>query len=276
MRGFGYRTINVARSAVSKYHGGVNGVSVGATAMVCLFMKGAFMNNPPVRTLLPSWELSILLEYLQGHPFEPLHRASLGDVTLKTVFLTAITSARRVSELGSLGRVAPYIRWESAGVRLRTVPNFLPKTATPAHLGRDIFLPRFLANRKLCVFRCLKRYLQITEDFIDNSEFHMFVCHGGKRRGKAASKQTISNWIVKVIKNAYEAKGETAPDIKAHSTRGTATSWALFNQASFNAVMQAADWRQKSTFVKHYALDLWKQKDTEFGAAVLATDDTQE
>ncbi len=71
------------------------------------------------------------------------------------------------------------------------------------------------------------------------------------------------------LKVAYAAEGLDTPGIMAHSTRRTATSWTVINGATFESVMRAADWRTRSTFAKHYAFDLWKQKDQGFGRAVL-------
>jgi hypothetical protein len=75
-------------------------------------MKGVLNKRPPSRTLLPSWSLSIVLKFLQGFPFIPIDKSSLEAIALKTVFLVAITTARRVSELSALGRNPPYSRVE--------------------------------------------------------------------------------------------------------------------------------------------------------------------
>ena len=43
-----------------------------------------------------------VLEYLKSPVFEPLHQSSLRDLTRKTLFLVALTSAKRVGELQAL------------------------------------------------------------------------------------------------------------------------------------------------------------------------------
>lgn len=50
----------------------------------------------------PSWQLHTVLQALMGPPFEPIRDVDLKWVQLKTIFLVAITSAPRVSELGAL------------------------------------------------------------------------------------------------------------------------------------------------------------------------------
>ncbi len=47
--GFAYRTIGVYRSAISKFHVGIEGVPTGQHARVSKFMKGLFHRNPHVR-----------------------------------------------------------------------------------------------------------------------------------------------------------------------------------------------------------------------------------
>ena len=50
----------------------------------------------------PPWDLDKVLQYLSGPPFEPLARASFLDKTKKALFLLAMATAKRVSELQAL------------------------------------------------------------------------------------------------------------------------------------------------------------------------------
>ncbi len=114
-KGAAYRTIAVFRSALSKYHVGVDGKPIGQNLRVCKFLKGVFNKRPPIRSLIPSWNLEVVLRALQREPFEPLKTASVCNCTLKTMFLVVMASARRCSELASLGRAEPYLRVEAGG-----------------------------------------------------------------------------------------------------------------------------------------------------------------
>jgi integrase len=236
-------------------------------------MKGVFLKNPPTRSLLPSWDVDVVLSFLEGEPFEPLVKASLHSLTFKTVFLVALASVRRCSELQAIGRNAPYFRVEEGLIRLRTVVGFLPKTATPTHLGRDIELPENLANKKLCVVRCLKRYIKVTNALLVQKKVdhnHLFICYGHKNHGRPVNKRTLSGWLVKVIRAAYAAAGQTlSGPVKAHSTRAQGATWAMFKGATIEEVMQAADWRQQSTFMRHYALDVHNSHQGAVGRKVL-------
>ena len=271
-RGLAARTIGVYRSAISKFHEGIGGTAMGQHPRVTRFMKGVVIKKPPHRSLLPNWNLKIVLDFLQGPPFEPIEQARLEAITMKTIFLVAITTARRVSEIAALGRVPPYIRQEGGGIRLRTVPGFLPKTANAEHLGQDIFLPSFKKNPLLCVKRSFKCYVEATSVILaKKDEDRLFVDYEGPAKGQPMRKGVIAKLIRHTIKAAYRAAGKPEPKVKAHSTRAMSTSWAAYNRATSDAIMRAADWRRKSTFIKHYSLHLWKEKDANFGKAVLSS-----
>ena len=74
------------------------------------------------------------------------------------MFLGAVTSARRVSEIHALR--ADSVSLSSATVTLFTDPAFLPKVATSWHCSQPIVLPVMHAEsdpglRSLCVRRAL-------------------------------------------------------------------------------------------------------------------------
>ena len=60
------------------------------------------LQRPRVMPVLPQWDLGIVLEALSKPPYEPLWEASLKHLTFKTVFLLAMASAGRRSELQAL------------------------------------------------------------------------------------------------------------------------------------------------------------------------------
>lgn len=66
------------------------------------FLKGVALLNPPVVHRFPTWALHVVLQGLRGSSFEPLAKVPLKLLTVKTLFLVAITSARRVSEIWAL------------------------------------------------------------------------------------------------------------------------------------------------------------------------------
>ena len=65
-------------------------------------LRSFMLERPPQRKVLPQWSLPLILQVLLKPPFEPLQKSDLKYLTLKTVFLTALASGRRRSELHAL------------------------------------------------------------------------------------------------------------------------------------------------------------------------------
>ena len=73
------------------------------------------LQRPRVTPVLPQWDLGIVLEALSKPPYEPLREASFKYLTLKTVFLLAMASAGRRSELHALRFDQNYIQFKPKG-----------------------------------------------------------------------------------------------------------------------------------------------------------------
>ena len=84
---------------------------------------------PRMTPVLPQWDLGIVLEALSKPPYEPLREACLKHPTLKTVFLFAMASAGRCSELQALVFDLHYVQFKpkGAGVTLYFSPEFMRK-----------------------------------------------------------------------------------------------------------------------------------------------------
>ncbi|CAC5377945.1 unnamed protein product [Mytilus coruscus] len=100
--GLQYRTISGYRSMLSAVLSPIDNYLVGQHPYISRLIKGVFHSRPPKTNLLPEWDLEIVLKALENEPFEPLCEASLKFITFKTVFLIAITTFRRCSDLQSL------------------------------------------------------------------------------------------------------------------------------------------------------------------------------
>ncbi|CAC5387458.1 unnamed protein product [Mytilus coruscus] len=96
------RTIAGYRSMLSAVLPPVKNFPVGQHPNIVRIIKGVFNSRPPKVKVLPEWNLELLLQALEKKPFEPMQEVDLKHVTLKTVFLVAITTFRRCSDLQSL------------------------------------------------------------------------------------------------------------------------------------------------------------------------------
>ena len=91
---------------------------------LCIFLIEVMFWETPVRKIMPSWDLPTVLEFLRSLLFEPAQTASLWDLPLKTVFLIAMASGRRSSELHELA-IGKYVVFGKLGVTLHFCPGFL-------------------------------------------------------------------------------------------------------------------------------------------------------
>ncbi|XP_041437897.1 uncharacterized protein LOC121399947 [Xenopus laevis] len=114
------------------------------------FIKGMMRLRPSVKIPVAAWDLNLVLSALCKHPFEPLDSISQKLLALKTAFLVAITSARRVGELQALAANPPYTLFFPEKVVLRTLPFFRPKVPSTQNINAQIILPSFFSGAFHC------------------------------------------------------------------------------------------------------------------------------
>ena len=73
--------------------------SISAKMKISLDSWIVSIDRPKGRRGIPSWNLSLVLHQLTKAPFEPIKEASLKHLTFKTVFLLALGSGKRRSEI---------------------------------------------------------------------------------------------------------------------------------------------------------------------------------
>ena len=188
----------------------------------------------------------------------------------------ALASAARVSELHALPTSQTCFRQEVAGIRLSPKLKFLAKNQRAKKAWSAWFIPDFrkYTNRAkdlvLCPCRCLRVYIERTQERRDDSETLILTCQEGNI--KPASRNTVARWIVSTIKQVYETCRMAVPEgPRAHDTRKLATSWALFNGASLKEVLQAANWSSESTFTSFYLKDVGREEGNFARASILGS-----
>ena len=101
-----------------------------------------------------------------------------------------------------------------------------------------------------CPVRAMRIYLQRTQ--VVRKSDRLLLAYAGRNPGTALSTQRLAHWLVDGITDAYTIQGATVPKLRAHSTRGTATSIAVLAGIDWEVIRQAAVWRGDQTFLKHY------------------------
>lgn len=155
------------KSAILSIHRGFqDGTTLNDGNHLALLLDGMFNERPPQRTLVPTWELDVVLNYLKGPPFEPLRTATLKHLTLKTAFLVTLASGRRCSEVHALS--AGMTRTSAAGVSLFYRPGFLAKNESANFQHSHIYLPKMSMSSSIhedrlwCPVRAVTCYIDRT------------------------------------------------------------------------------------------------------------------
>ena len=91
-------TIDGYRSAITDKLGNST-INVSKDENLTRLLDSFHRDRPKGRRGIPSWNLSLVLHQLTKAPFEPLKEASLKHLTFKTVFLMALGSGKRRSEI---------------------------------------------------------------------------------------------------------------------------------------------------------------------------------
>ena len=100
--GSSYNSVNYARSAISKFHHGYNGVSAGSDQLVCTAVRAVFRLRPPLPKYKRTFDASVVLCYLKG--LGSNQSLSLKDLTYKALFLLTCATISRMSSAANLGR----------------------------------------------------------------------------------------------------------------------------------------------------------------------------
>ncbi|XP_064103807.1 uncharacterized protein LOC135213673 [Macrobrachium nipponense] len=122
------------------------------------------------------WNLDVVLTFLMSSRFEPLREASLRDVTRKALFLFALATAGRVSELQAIHKE---VGFKNRNAVCSFVNEFLAKNESPSNPWPKSFVLKGLSNivgpmeeeeYLLCPVRALKCYLSRTQSVRGNSD----------------------------------------------------------------------------------------------------------
>ena len=241
--GAAYRSVNVARSAISTSHTKLNGLPVGQNPLVIQLLKGMFNNRPPKPRYSHTWEVSLATTYLAS--LGSNRSLSLKQLSWKLAMLFSLTCRERVSALTKLDlrhcRILPDgVEFILSSPRKRGTADQLPKA----------FFARFPSNSKLCPVETLRCYLKATRSVrpaIPSSKPDpLFISY--VKPHKPISAPSLARWLRSLLK----ASGVNSDIFKAHSVRGASTTAAANSNVLLSEILKMADWSSPSTFQKFY------------------------
>ena len=262
----GYRA---ALAAIFRHEGR----DLSSSPYITNLIKNFAVERPVFKRLVPQWNLALVLNSLIKEPYEPLGQISLQNLTFKTVFLLALASGRRRSEIHAFSIEESCLRFARGytSVTLLTESTFLAKNQVLNNPPQKIVIPSLIPftgrdtpEYTLCPVRSLKAYVARTTDpTIRRGRKRLFIPFNTENE-KDLSARSISTWLSKVIRRAYEDANNQSlalVNIKAHEVRAMAASWAFFNNVPYSEIMQAAYWKGENTFSSFYLRSLSHQSE---------------
>lgn len=194
-----FSTIKVYLAAIAACYLGFNGWAVSQHPLICRFMKGVCRRPPVSRSLLPPWDLVVVLEGLKDPPYEQLPGTYLKFVSLEAVLLLALASAKHVSDIHALSVHPSCAKFFSraASMILKPNPTFLPEEVclcSPIDRAAFSALSEDQQSHALCPVRAVCAY----EDRMAsvNRSDQLFVSWGGPYWYKPITKQRLADWVV--------------------------------------------------------------------------------
>ena len=266
-------TIDGYRTAIADKIG-CDKVNFGKDENLTRLLDSFHRDKPKGLRGVPSWNLSLVLHQLTQSPFEPLQKASLKHLTFKMVFLLALGSGKRRSEIHAW--VHRNIRHQEdwANVSLFPSPCFLSKNQLakegPSSVA-PVIIPALAPtldkslkeDRTLCPVRDLRYYLDKTKDLRSGKQL-VFVSFK-KNFNKDIAPATISSWIKQTILLCYQLSNEDAQQlhqVRAHDVRAFAASKAFQGGVSLDQILSACHWKSHNTFTQFYLKDVaWADAD---------------
>ena len=260
-------TIDGYRSAIADKLGN-SPLDMGKDQNLTRLLDSFHRDRPKGRRGIPSWNLSLVLHQLTKPPFEPIKEASLKHLTFKTVFLLALGSGKRRSEIHAWQNRNIRHQSDWSKVSLYPSPSFLSKNQL-AKEGPESVAPVVIpalaptldrslkSDRSLCPVRALRYYLDRTSDLRQNKEL-VFVSFK-KGFDRDISPATISSWIKQTVILCYELSDQESHQlhqVKAHDVRAFAASKAFQSGVSLEQILSACHWKSHNTFTQFYLKDV--------------------
>ena len=260
-------TIDGYRSAIADKLGDTT-VNISKDDNLTRLLESFHRDRPKGCRGIPSWNLSLVLHQLTKAPFEPLKEASLKHLTFKTVFLLALGSGKRRSEIHAWQHKNIRHQSDWSKVSLFPSPSFLSKNQLakegPGSVAPVVIpalaptLDRSLkSDRSLCPVRALRYYLDRTSDIRQDKRL-VFVSFK-KGFDKDISPATISSWIKQTVILCYELsdhQAHTLHQVKARDVRAFAASKAFQSGVSLEQILSACHWKSQNTFTQFYLKDV--------------------
>ena len=208
-----------------------------------LLARSQFLNRPPSKPVAPQWSLTKVLDLLVSQEYHSSPSQQL--VFEKSLFLTALATANRASEIAALHCPSVTFSTRANKVTMPVKPGFLFKNQRPNRAPPNITMKILLDSdgtpHPLCPVTSLKAWLAVRPA---SDSDKVFIDPKSKKPLNAAR---VSLWLCRIIK---KADPKAIP--KGHDIRKVATSLAWARGLNIQDLLDAAFWSKSNVFIEHY------------------------
>jgi hypothetical protein len=264
-----FKTLKLSYSTITGYRSSINSVwramgrsDVESHAIHQLLDSFKF-DRPRTLVVLPKWDLALVLRVLSKPPYEPIGSIDFKNLSAKTVFLLLLATSRRRGDIHAID--PKRVIFKSNYAILEPLPGYIPKVRANAErearyqpmVVRSLTtITNDQAELTLCPVRALRAYEKVASERVPDRAQFFISTRADKRLVK---KNTISAWVVKLIRSAYSSA--TSEDCRlaqasVHEVRAIATSLAYQATYALDDILKAATWSNPTTFIDHYLRDV--------------------
>jgi hypothetical protein len=208
-----------------------------------LLARAQFLAKPPIAKRVPEWSLVKVLNLLKSENYMKSKEVII--LLQRALFLVALATANRVSELAHLYRPGVAFSDHKFKVTLPVEKNFLYKNQrmqrTPQAISINALRDKDGKRLPLCPVRALDRYLRATRNFNSDRVFLSPTTNLPLTAG------TVAVHLVRVIKTV-----NPNIDVHAHDVRKVSTSLAWARGLNLDDLIKAANWSSTGVFLRHY------------------------
>jgi integrase len=273
-KGLQLSTIKGYRAAVCRVVKLSSGINHSDDPHIHALIRNFAIERPVTKNRVPKWDLALVLLSLMKPPYEPLCAASRLDKSKKFIFLLALASGARRSELHSLLLSETLIVDNGKALWLKPAESFIAKNCNP-ETGKGHFPGVRIVNLSsytgqdlsddnlLCPVRAFKWYIKGTEKVRKNIK-RLFVTCNDKGIAREANKNTLSSWIKHTVAAAYSTSTETGSPLlhrTLHEIRALSSSLAKMSNVAMADILAQCRWAHQTTFTSFYLRDVRSMKD---------------
>jgi integrase len=202
-------------------------------------MKSVFLANKPKPRYNVTWDVSVVLKYLET--LYPHSAITLRSLTLKLVMIVLLTSGQRGQTVHLMSLDGMHM---TNDVCVFHMVDHL-KTSKPGVLTPTLVIKRYAVNEKICPLTTLQDYLARMSSF-RRGEKKLFISF--QKPYKPVTRRTILQWVRTVMSEA----GVDTAQFHPHSTRAASTSKAVARAVPIDIITSTAGWQSAVTFQKYY------------------------